>query len=97
MVYLKQSLLIPLILLLSMTSVSSCAVPIELPEPVNQWYPGCTAPTFIDMSGLGWADHWGMTTIDNAQRNCYYRYHGCLVRLTRITELAFRALCRRSE
>lgn len=57
----------------------------------------CLQPILIDHTGIGWDDTLGRTTIDNATRTCDTRYRGCLVRLVRVQETAFHAVCRRSK
>lgn len=65
------------------------------PDPVDVDYPACKPPMLIDLSEVGWDDTLGRSTIDRAKHVCYYRYRGCLMKLTRTTEFSFRAICKR--
>ena len=60
---------------------------------------GCPPPQLFDRTDppIGFDDTLGRSTVGNAIQRCHTRYHGCLVRLTRTTELSFRAVCKRSE
>lgn len=55
----------------------------------------CPAPRLIDRSGIGWTDPLGSATLQRATEVCATRYKGCLVRLERVEERAFRAICKR--
>lgn len=91
-------LLIAVTLLPMMTNVSGCQTAdtgVSTVTVMDFDYPECKPPMLIDLSGAGWDDTLGRSTIDRAKYVCYSRYAGCLSRLTRRTELAFRALCRR--
>lgn len=57
----------------------------------------CPSPNLVDHTGLGFDDTLGRMTIDNATRTCDTRYRGCLVRLVRMQETAFHAVCRRTR
>lgn len=62
-------------------------------------YPGCAEPRLLDRTSppVGFSDVHGRMAIDNGLRHCYHRRHGCLARLYRVTELSFRAICKRRE
>lgn len=54
----------------------------------------CPAPTLI---GWDWDDEVAKAAITTATRTCRTRYKGCLVRMERVTEMDFRAICRRNS
>jgi hypothetical protein len=89
------------ILILLLVILTGCTT-VQLSQPetstVERLDPNkCFPPLLIDRSGYGFDDTLGRSTVDNAISRCHTRYHGCLVRLTRVTELSFRAVCKRSE
>lgn len=57
----------------------------------------CAPPALTDRTGLGFDDTLGRTTLARATAVCRERYHGCLVRLERVTPTDFRAVCRRAS